>query len=426
MSPSALYQANTLHSPTHIGKSDKSSFVAKNTQADHTIIKTYDASLNEHRLAQYGNPALFVTPDHKIELQETPIPTPAATQVLVHIRCTGICGSDIHLWRKGAIGPLTVGCSSILGHEASGVVLATGTEVTHLKKGDHVAIEPGVPCMTCFLCTAGKYNLCQSVAFAGVCPHAGTIRRFMVHPARYCHRMPEGMTFSQGALLEPLSVVLHAISQCKSTLAIGEPVLICGAGPIGLIALASARASGSWPLLITDIDQGRLDFAKRFVPGALAYQVSAKKSAIEVAEEIRSLFNCGKGSLQNDEPYTNEHNAPNTVLECTGVEDSIVTAAYSCRRAGTVMVVGVGGRTVNNLPFMHLSLGEIDLRFVNRYRDNWPAGINALANHQVLDLDALVTHVLPLEQAVSAMWLSTERMEHSIKVQIVDNLDIEI
>lgn len=426
MAPSAIVSATMQTLPTVSYKVDGKGCVTKSVQTNSYNSNTSEVENIERKLAQYGNPALFVTPNHELELRETPIPSPTATQALIHVRCTGICGSDVHLWRRGAIGPLKVSCSSILGHEASGVVLAVGSEVTHLKRGDHIAVEPGVPCMTCFLCTSGRYNLCESVAFAGVCPHAGTIRRFMVHPAKYCHKLPEGMTFAQGALLEPLSVVLHALSQCKSTLAIGKPALVCGAGPIGLIALAAARASGSWPLVITDIDQGRLDFARRFVPGVQTYQVSQERPSIEVAEEIRSIFGCGQGSLQIDIPYTDEYNAPSTVLECTGMEDSVIAAAYCCRRAGTVMVVGVGRRSMNNLPFMHLSLGEINLRFINRYRDTWPAGINALNNSQVLNLDALVTHVVPIEQAVGAMWLSTDRTKDSIKVQIVDDLEIDI
>lgn len=109
-------------------------------------------------LEEYKNPSLYVTPYHVVELKDTPIPTtPTASQVLVHVRATGICGSDLHLWHRGAIGPLTVDHSHVLGHEASGVVLRAGSAVAHLKPGDKVAIEPRVPCHTRFLCTAGKY-----------------------------------------------------------------------------------------------------------------------------------------------------------------------------------------------------------------------------------------------------------------------------
>ena len=380
----------------------------------------------ESKLEQYKNPSLFVTPQHVVELRDTPIPRPTESQVLIHVRATGICGSDLHLWHRGAIGPLIVDNAHILGHEAAGVVLATGSAVAHLKPGDKVAIEPQVPCHTCFLCTSGKYNLCESVAFSGVC-HGGTIRRFMTHEARYCHKMPDTMTFAQGALLEPLSVILHAIRQCKGSIAIGKPVLICGAGPIGLIALAAARASGAWPLVITDVEESRLEFARSFVPGVQTYHVQLSKTPLESSEEIRQLFGCAGGrDVDKGIPDQNEYNAPTTVLECTGIESSVITAAYSCQRAGVVMVVGVGRSIMNNLPFMHLSLAEIELKFINRYSDTWPAGINALADGRVMNLDALVTHTFPLERAVEAMELCADRSKGSIKVQILDDLDITL
>lgn len=110
---------------------------------------------------------------------------------------------------------------------------------------DYSNLKPGVPCDVCFLCKSGRYNLCESVAFAGVCPHAGTIRRFMAHDARFCHLLPPEISFGRAALLEPLSVVLHAMRLCHGSLNIGQPALVCGAGPIGLIALAAAKASGA-------------------------------------------------------------------------------------------------------------------------------------------------------------------------------------
>lgn len=389
-------------------------------------LDTNGADSPASRLKCYQNPSLYVTPRHTIELRETAIPTPTATQVLIHVRASGVCGSDLHLWHRGAIGPLTVDCDNILGHEASGVVLAVGSAVTNLRPGDKVAIEPGVPCHQCFLCSSGKYNLCESVAFAGV-KHAGTIRRFMVHEARYCHKMPETMSFSQGALLEPLSVILYAIRQCNGSIGIGKPTLICGAGPIGLIALAAAKASGAWPLVITDVEESRLAFAQRFAPGVQAYQVQQDKTSLESAEEIRQLFGCGAGrDVGKGTSAENEYDAPSTVLECTGIESSVITAAYSCRRAGLVMVVGVGRSIMNNLPFMHLSLAEIELKFINRYSDTWPAGMKALTDGQVLNLDALVTHTFPLDRAVEAMELCADRSRKSIKVHIVDDIEIRL
>ncbi|KEF59181.1 uncharacterized protein A1O9_04025 [Exophiala aquamarina CBS 119918] len=363
--------------------------------------------------SSYTNPSLTVF-SQRLNLRSTPIPTPCPTQALIHVRCTGICGSDLHLWHRGAIGPLRITSPCILGHEAAGEVLAVGAAVKNLEPGDRVAIEPGVPCGECWLCYQGRYNLCESVKFAGVADCDGSIRRFMVHEAKYCHKIPDSMTFRTAALLEPLAVVMHAISMCAGKLALGRPALVCGAGPIGLIALKAARASGAWPLVITDVDEARLDFATRFVSGVRPWLIQGD-SALENSDGLRKLFG-----------YKDEYLAPQVVLECTGVESSVATAAYACRRGGTVVVVGVGKSKMDNLPFMHLSLGEIDLKFINRYKDMWPAAINLLGDGRIMDLDGLVTHQFELERAIEAMETCADRTSGSIKVQIVDDEKIQI
>lgn len=206
-------------------------------------------------------------------------------------------------------------------------------------------MEPGVPCEECFLCNEGRYNLCEDVRFAGVYPYHGSIQRYKVHPAKWLHKLPDNVSYAEGALLEPLSVVMHGIKTAGLTL--GRGVVVCGAGPIGLIALAAARASGAHPIVVTDLEPRRLAFAKEFVPSCMTYQVDRTKDAEGNAAAIRALF--------GDSEYV----APEVVLECTGVESSVCTAAYTARRGGTVMVIGVGKSIMNNLPFMHLSLAEV-------------------------------------------------------------------
>ncbi|PVH89311.1 GroES-like protein [Cadophora sp. DSE1049] len=360
---------------------------------------------------QLSNPSLQVTAEKTIKLVEAPIRKPQFGEVLLHIKATGICGSDIHFWKRGGIGPLTVDGDCILGHEAAGIVLEVGEGVTNLQKGDRVAVEPQIPCGTCFSCAAGRANLCSDVQFIGVYPRHGSLQRFLVHPARWLHKLPGNVSYAQGALLEPLSVVMHALRRVR--LSLGRSALVCGAGPIGLIALAAARASGAHPLVITDLEPKRLAFAKVFVPGCQTYQVDPKLDSAENSRRIRELF--GSGS---------EYYAPETVLECTGVESSVITGAFACRRGGDVMVIGVGRNTMNNLPFMHISLAEINLKFINRYTDTWPAGISALSGG-VLNLDKLITHTFQLEQATDALQLCSDVTLGNIKVQVVDDQDVE-
>jgi L-iditol 2-dehydrogenase len=318
---------------------------------------------------QPPNTSLQVTAEHTIKLvKNTPIPQPGPNDVLIHVKATGICGSDIHFWKKGCIGDLSVDGDCILGHEAAGIVLQVGSEVSGLVSGDRVAIEPGVPCGSCFLCSEGRYNLCEDVAFAGVYPYAGTAHASghasgHVHPATWVHKLPDNITYEQGALLEPLSVVMHGITSCGTSL-LGKAVAIHGAGPIGLIALSAARASGASPIVITDLEPKRLAFAKTLVPSCKTYLVQRDLSSKENADRIRSLFGVASSNLARG-MYKNEYSAPATVLECTGVESSIVTAIYTCRRGGTVMVIGVGRETMNNFPFMHISLTEVSQIFLH-------------------------------------------------------------
>ncbi|KAL1859522.1 hypothetical protein VTK73DRAFT_7574 [Phialemonium thermophilum] len=349
------------------------------------------------------NPSLQVTADHQLKLVEAPVYSPKEGEALVHIKATGVCGSDIHFWKSGRIGSLVVEDNCILGHEAAGIVLQCGPGVTNVKPGDRVAVEPGVPCNDCFLCQEGRYNLCEDVQFAGVYPYHGTLQRYKVHPAKWLHKLPDNMTYAEGALLEPLSVVLQGLRVAQ--LRLGRGVVVCGAGPIGLIALAAARASGAHPIVITDVEARRLAFAKQFVPSCATYQVSPDLGPEDNAKRIRQLFG------------PDEYAAPPVVLECTGVESSICTAAFTTRRGGTIVVIGVGKAIINNLPFMHLSLAEIELKFINRYRDTWPAGIACLSGG-ILDLKPLVTHEFPLEQAMEALQLSADLRNGSIKVQV--------
>lgn len=261
------------------------------------------------------------------------------------MRCNGICGSDVHFWHTGRIGPLKVENDHCLGHEGAGEVVWAGSSVTHLKPGDRVAIEPGVPCSHCYQCSTGNYNLCSDVAFSGVPPHAGSIRRWHSHPAAYLHKLPDALSYSDGALLEPLSVVLHGFE--RSPIKLGEATVICGAGPIGMCALAVAKASGAAPIVVTDLDAGRLKLAAEFIPGCVPFQIDPKKPAEETGKEIVQALEDAGGEQ------------PRVVYECTGVQSSVVTACYMPRAAGEVMVIGVGRPTMNDLPFMHISLAEV-------------------------------------------------------------------
>jgi len=286
----------------------------------------------------------------------------------------------------------------ILGHESAGMVIAKHSSVSHLEIGDRVAIEPNIICGACEPCLTGRYNGCEAVEFRSTPPVPGLLRRYVTHPAVWCHKIGD-MSYEDGSLLEPLSVALAGMQRANITL--GDPVLVCGAGPIGLVTLACVAAAGACPIVITDIDQGRLDFAKQFCPSVKTHKVEFSHSVEDFAKAIIEL---GEG------------NEPAVAMECTGVESSIAGAIQACKFGGKVFVIGVGKNEIK-IPFMRLSTREVDLQFQYRYANTWPRAIRLLKSGTI-DLKKLVTHRYTLEDAVSAFKTAADPKTGAIKVQI--------
>ena len=291
----------------------------------------------------------------------------------------------------------------ILGHESAGVILAAHPSVTHLKTGDRVAIEPNIICGACEPCLTGRYNGCEKMRFLSTPPVDGLLRRYVNHPAVWCHKIGD-MSYENGALLEPLSVALAAME--RSGVRLGDPVLVCGAGPIGLITLLCCKAAGAEPIVVTDIDDGRLKFAKELVPSARTYKVERGVSTEQAAEDI---IKAASGTR------------PFVALECTGVESSVASAIYSVKFGGKVFVIGVG-KPEMSMPFMRLSTQEIDLQFQYRYCNTWPRAIR-LVDSGVIDLKKLVTHRFDIEDAVKAFHTAADPKTGAIKVQIQSEVD---
>ncbi|KAL8733013.1 MAG: hypothetical protein Q9166_002411 [cf. Caloplaca sp. 2 TL-2023] len=359
------------------------------------------------------NIGVFTNPEHKLWIEESNPNLDSVKKgkgedlpegwVTVAIKSTGICGSDIHFWHAGAIGPMVVESNHILGHESAGVVLATHPSVTHLQPGDRVAIEPGLICNNCEPCLTGRYNGCEKMQFLSTPPVDGLLRRYVNHPAIWCHKIGD-MTYENGALLEPLSVALAGME--RSGVALGDSVLICGAGPIGLITLLCCQAAGACPIVITDVDEGRLKYAAKLCPRAKPYKVDISLKAPEAAEQIIKAANGIK---------------PAIALECTGVESSVSNAIYSVKFGGKVFVIGVGKPDMT-LPFMRLSTQEIDLQFQYRYCNTWPRAIR-LVQDGVIDMRQLVTHRFDIEDAVKAFETAGDLKSGAIKVQIQSEVD---
>ncbi|PBK99441.1 GroES-like protein [Armillaria gallica] len=349
-----------------------------------------------------ANIAAFYNPAHEVHLVQKPRPKPGPGQVLLHVRATGICGSDVHFWRHGRIGDMIVTDECGSGHESAGEIVEVGEGVTKWKVGDRVAMEVGIPCSqpSCTPCRTGKYNGCPDVVFFSTPPYHGTLTRWHVHPEQWLHRLPDNVTFEEGALCEPLAVALAGID--RAGLRLGDPTLICGAGPIGLVSLLAARAAGAEPIVITDLFQSRLDFAKSLVPGVKTVLIGRDLAPKDQASKIKEAAG---GELK-------------LVLECTGVESSISTAIFSVEFGGKVFVIGVG-KSEQNFPFMQLSANEIDLKFQYRYSNQYPKAIRLVAGG-LINLKPLVTHRFALEDAIDAFNVAADPAQGAIKVQIQD------
>ncbi|KAL1667186.1 chaperonin 10-like protein [Schizophyllum commune] len=347
------------------------------------------------------NIAIYTNAKHELFQREIPYPEIGPDDCLVQVRCTGICASDVHFWRSGCIGDMIVREDMILGHESAGEVLTVGANVTTIKPGQRVAIEPGVPCAACKHCVGGRYNLCPEVKFAATPPTDGTLRRYMAHPAKYLFPIPDHMTYAQAALVEPFSVALAAVDKCNPR--VGQPVFIAGAGPVGLATALCVRAAGASPLVISDLEESRLEQARRLGFNALKIELDWTRD--EVAHKIREAMG--------------ERCAPEIVFECTGAQTSIQSAIYAVEDGGTVVQVGCSKPDVE-IPYAAMAFREVNIVTTLRYHSTWEKMVRLLSDRYFGDVDHLVTHTFPLERAEDAFKLWLDRSANAIKVQIVD------
>lgn len=330
-----------------------------------------------------------------LRLEQRPIPEPGPSEVLLQMHSVGICGSDVHYWQNGRIGDYVLNKPMVLGHEAAGRVFKVGPGVTHLKPGDRVAIEPGAPRDMDEFLKSGRYNLSPTIFFCATPPDDGNLSRYYIHNANFCYKLPDNVSYEEGALIEPLSVGIHACRRAGVTL--GSSVLVCGAGPIGLVTLLAAKAMGASQVIISDLSADRLAKAKELGADFL-FPVKREDTPQEMAKRVEGIL----GGM------------PHISIECTGAESCIQTAIYATRSGGVVVLVGLGAEMAT-VPILNAAVREVDIRGVFRYCNTWPVAIAMLASKRV-NVMPLVTHRFPLEQAVQAF--ETSRQGLGVKVML--------
>lgn len=314
-----------------------------------------------------------LTAPRTIELEDRPEPQPGPGEVLVRVAAVGVCGSDVHYYREGRIGPFVVEAPLVLGHEAAGEVVALGEGVTRRAVGDRVSIEPGVPDLTCPLCLEGRYNLCPNMRFFATPPVDGAFAEYVTIHESFAHAIPDAVSDDAAALLEPLSVAIWACE--KARVAPGDRVLVNGAGPIGLLCVQTALAFGATEVLAADLNAHRLAAAEAM--GATA------------------TLDVGRAPLEDRGVEAD------VLLECAGVPRATASALHALARGGRAVLVGSGSEDVP-LPLMQLQTRELELHGLFRYANTWPTAIAMVAAGRV-DLDRLVTGRYGLEQTEDAL-----------------------
>ena len=302
---------------------------------------------------------------------------------MINVRYTGICGSDVHFWQEGGIGSYIVKEPMVLGHESSGVVLEVGDQVKTLKVGDRVCMEPGVPCRRCVRCKEGHYNLCPDMVFAATPPIDGTLAKYYSLPEDYCYKLPESMSLQEGALMEPLAVAVHITKQ--AAVKPGDSIVVFGAGPVGLLCCAVAKAFGANKIVSVDMNEERLAFANKYV-GAKTI-VAQRESAEDAAARIVKEGELGAGA--------------DCIIDATGAEPCINAAIHALRNGGTYVQGGMGKSQIS-FPIMAVCAKELNVRGSFRYGVNDYSNAVGLVSSGRLSVKELITGTVGFKEAEQA------------------------
>ena len=322
--------------------------------------------------------ALLLSEYKHLAVTKLPVPVPAPTDILVQVAACGICGSDVHGFDGTSgrrIPPL------VMGHEAAGIVAAIGSEVSKFAVGDRVTFDSTVYCGVCAFCRKGEINLCDDRQVVGVScgdySRAGAFAEYVAVPERIVYKLPDTLGFAEAAMLEAVSVALHAVAVSK--LEGGETALVIGAGMIGLLTLQAARAAGCSRVFVADIDATRLKSASE-----LGADKTLLLSGAELTKEILNLTE-GRGV--------------DVVLEAVGRNETIATAIDSVRKGGTVTLIGNITPQVN-LPLQKVVSRQIRLQGSCASCGEYPEAMKLMTSGKIR-VDTLITAVAPLSDGPS-------------------------
>lgn len=323
--------------------------------------------------------ALVLEAYNKLVYKEMPSPEIGKNEVLIEVKACGICGSDVH-GMDGSSGrrhpPL------IMGHEAAGVIVKIGDKVQGFSKGERVTFDSTIYCGECYYCRQGLINLCDNRRVLGVAPKEyrqhGAFAEYVAVPAHILYRLPEGLSFEQAAMVEPVSIAFHAVALTSITL--NDTAVVVGAGMVGIFVIQALRAAGCGKIIAIDLEKNKLDLALK-----LGADYVLQAGQVDVAEEVRKLTD-GRGA--------------NIALEVVGNTAAINTAISSLRKGGALTIVGNIAATVE-FPLQEVVTRQISINGSCSSCGEYPACLDMIARGSI-NVDALISSIAPLSEG--AQW----------------------
>ncbi len=340
--------------------------------------------------------ALFLDKTDSLSLRDDPLPQPLGdNDVRIKIVNVGICGSDVHYYQHGRIGGFVVNEPMVLGHEASGTVVEAGCAVKHLKIGDRVCMEPGIPDYGSRQTLQGMYNLDPDVRFWATPPIHGCMRESIVHPANLTFKLPDNVSFEEGALVEPLAIGVHAAK--KARIAPGDTALVLGAGTIGLVTALAAVAAGCSQVIVADNKREKLDFIRKHYAGRI------------------SAFDISSGDLKAH-VFAENPQGVDIVFEASGNAQAILSTTGYLVPGGKVVLIGMPQEPAP-IDVVEAQCKEVEFMTIFRYANVYDRAIKYIASGQI-DVKPLVTHRFDFDDVENAFRFASTMPGDAIKIMI--------
>lgn len=331
----------------------------------------------------------------ELSLRDIDLPSDlGAGDVRIRLHTVGICGSDVHYYTHGRIGDFVVNAPMVLGHEASGTIIEVGADVRGLKVGDRVCMEPGVPDLTSRASKLGLYNVDPNVTFWATPPVHGVLCPETVHPAAFTFRLPDNVTFAEGAMVEPFAVGMQAAKRAQ--ISPGDTAVVMGAGTIGIMTALAALAGGCSKVLISDLSAEKLAIAGGY-PGITGIN-------------IREI------SLQEAVAQATQGWGADVIFECTGAQAAMHDLFRIVRPGGTVVFVGLPPEPVA-IDISGATARECRMETVFRYANVFDRALDLIAAGKV-DLKPLLSGTFAFEDSIAAFERAAEARPQDVKLQI--------